>query len=261
MGGGNPAPLFTYNLNKIQMNLKERVYLLKGGREPLTFVLQSRNTRRSPLLWFDEEKGINRPLRYARNQRSPFEDEQDDSAIVEPIVFENGVLKVSKTDTVLHKFLEMHPKNGILFEEFVAERDAEKEIEDMNYEVDALIAAREMSVDKCEEILRELIGNRVDNMTSKELRRDIMVYARNNPYELLTLAGDPDVKMKNNIAKLFELNIIQFRNKDRDVFFNLPNSKKRLMTIPEGEEKFACVKEYFETEEGEPIYNKLCREL
>lgn len=243
------------------MELKQKIYLLKGGNEPLTFVLQSRHTRRSPLLWFDEELKINRPLRYARNQRSPFEDEQDQNAIVEPIVFENGVLKVDKTDTILQKFLEYHPKNGILFEEFLAERDAEKDIEDMNYEVDALVAAREMSIDKCEEILRELIGNRVDNMTSKEVRRDIMVYARNNPYELLTLAGDPEVKMRNNIAKLFDLNIIQFRNKGRDVFFNLPNSKKRMMSVPEYEEGLTAVKKFFETEEGEPIYNKLIREL
>ena len=245
----------------MKTNLKERIYLLKGGREPLTFVLQSRNSRRSPLLWFDEEKGINRSLRYARNQRSPFEDEQDDNAIVEPIMFENGTLKVSKTDTVLQKFLELHPKNGVLFEEFVPERDAEKEIEEMNYEVDALIAAREMSIDKCEEILRELIGNRVENMTSKEVRRDILVFARNNPYDLLTMAGDPDVQMKNNIAQFFDMNIIQFRNKNKDVYFNLPNNKKRMLTVPEGEDGMDAVKLFFETEEGEPIYNKLCREL
>ena len=241
--------------------LTEKIYVLKNGKSPLTFVLQSRHSRRSPLLWFDEEKGVNRTLRYARNQRSPFEDEQDDNAIVEPIMFENGVLKVSKTDTVLHKFLELHPKNGSVFEEFIAERDAEKEIEEMNYEVDALIAAREMSIDKCEEILRELIGNRVENMTSKEVRRDILVFARNNPYDLLTMAGDPDVQMKNNIAQFFDMNIIQFRNKNKDVYFNLPNNKKRMLTVPEGEDGMDAVKLFFETEEGEPIYNKLCREL
>ena len=241
--------------------LTEKIYVLKNGKSPLTFVLQSRHSRRSPLLWFDEEKGVNRTLRYARNQRSPFEDEQDDNAIVEPIMFENGVLKVSKTDTVLHKFLELHPKNGSVFEEFIPERDAEKEIEEMNYEVDALIAAREMSIDKCEEILRELIGNRVENMTSKEVRRDILVFARNNPYDLLTMAGDPDVQMKNNVAKFFDMNIIQFRNKNKDVYFNLPNNKKRMITVPEGEDGMDAVKLFFETEEGEPIYNKLCREL
>ncbi len=53
-------------------------------------MLASRNSRRFPLLWFDEEKGEQRALRYARNQQSPFEDEQDGNAILEPIVFEDG---------------------------------------------------------------------------------------------------------------------------------------------------------------------------
>lgn len=245
----------------MKIQLRERIYLLKGGKEPLTFVLKSRHSKNSPLLYFDEEKGLNRTLRYARNQKSPFEDEQDDNAILEPIMFENGVLKVDKHDTVLQKFLDMHPDKGRIFEEFVPEKDAERDIEDINYEVDALIAAREMSIEKCEEILRELIGNRVDNMTSKEVRRDVLVFARNNPYELLTMAGDPQVKMKNNIAMFFDMNIIQFRNKGKDVYFNLPNNKKRMLTVPDGEDGYESVKIYFESEEGESIYNKLCREL
>jgi hypothetical protein len=245
----------------MKQQLKDRVYLLKGGKEPLNFVLQSRHSRRSPLLWFDEEKGLNKPLRYARNQRSPFQDEQDDNAIVEPIVFENGVLKVDRTNTVLQEFLKYHPGNGRIFEEFVPERDAEKDIEEMNSEVDALIAAREISIEKCEEIMREVIGGRVDNLSSKELRRDTLIYARNYPQEFLLMAGDPNVKMKNDVYTMFDIGVIQFRNKDRDVYFNLPNNKKRMIVIPEGEDKYAAVIEYFKTEEGEPVYNKLHREL
>lgn len=245
----------------MKIQLKERIYFLRGGKEPLTYVLKSRNSRKSPLLYFDEEKGVNRALRYARNQKSPFEDEQDDNAIIEPIMFENGILKVDKHDTVLQKFLEIHPENGSIFEEFVPEKDAEAEIEQFNYEVDALIAAREMSIDQCEEILRELVGNKVDSMTSKEVRRDVMVFARTNPYDLLTMSGDPVVQMRNNIAKFFSMNIIQMRNKGRDVYYNLPNNKKRMLTVPEGEDPQEAVKLYFETEEGEPVYNKLCREL
>ena len=70
-----------------------------------------------PLLYFDEETGINRPLRYARNQNSPFQDEQDDNAILEPIVFEDGFLFVPKTNQILQKFLALHPANGSIFVE------------------------------------------------------------------------------------------------------------------------------------------------
>ena len=73
-----------------------KAYRLKKDNSPLTFMLPTRNTKRYPLLWFDEETGVNRPLRYARNQKTPFEDEQDGNAIVEPIIFEDGMLYVPK---------------------------------------------------------------------------------------------------------------------------------------------------------------------
>ena len=76
--------------------IKDRMYLLKGRGNPLTDVLQSKSTRKKPLLWWDEEKGINREMRYASNQESVFVDEQDDNAILEHIIFENGGLFVSK---------------------------------------------------------------------------------------------------------------------------------------------------------------------
>ena len=65
----------------------DKVYKLTRSAAPLSFMLPVRNSRRFPLLFFDEEKGTNRALRYARNQRSPFEDEQDGNAIIEAIIF------------------------------------------------------------------------------------------------------------------------------------------------------------------------------
>ena len=81
----------------MKKELKDRIYVLKGNTAPLSFMLASRHTRRYPLLHFDNTTQINRELRYARNQKSPFVDEQDNNAIVEPIVFEDGILAVSTT--------------------------------------------------------------------------------------------------------------------------------------------------------------------
>ena len=60
----------------------DKQYKLLGDTAPLSYMLASRHTRRFPLLWFDEEKGENRALRYARNQKSPFEDEQDGNCYI-----------------------------------------------------------------------------------------------------------------------------------------------------------------------------------
>ena len=83
----------------------DKAYRLLLRQIPLTYMLASRHTNRSPLLWFDEEKGVNRPLRYARNQKSPFEDEQDGNAVLEPVMFEDGMLSVPRTNQALQKFL------------------------------------------------------------------------------------------------------------------------------------------------------------
>ena len=103
----------------------DKVYKLKKEAAPLSYMLPTRNTQRFPLLWFDEEKGVNRPLRYAKNQRSPFEDEQDGNAIVEPIIFEDGFLTVPRSNQVLQKFLHYHPYNGKSFIEVNKEKYAE----------------------------------------------------------------------------------------------------------------------------------------
>ena len=121
---------------------KAKAYRLKGDKSPLSYMLSSRHSQRSPLLHFDEEQGNNRPLRYARNQKSPFEDEQDGNAILEPIVFEDGMLSVSKENQVLQKFLELHPSNGYVFEEINHERDAAVELEWVEFELEAQIEAK-----------------------------------------------------------------------------------------------------------------------
>ena len=99
---------------KPKLNLEDKAYKLTREVAPLSLILASRHTNRVPLLYFDEETGVNRPLRYARNQNSPFQDEQDDNAILEPIVFEDGFLFVPRTNQVLQKFLSYHPGNGLI---------------------------------------------------------------------------------------------------------------------------------------------------
>ena len=56
--------------------IKDRTYYLISERQPITYTLASKHGVRHPLLWFDEEKGYARELRYASNQPSPFIDEQ-----------------------------------------------------------------------------------------------------------------------------------------------------------------------------------------
>ncbi len=168
-------------------NLKDKTYLLKQDKTPVSFFIQSRSNKRRQLLHFDEEKGINRPLRYSKNQKSIFEDEQDGTAILEPIVMEDGKMNIPKTNPILQQFMDFHPDNikngGTLFYEFDPQKAAEERINNLNLEVDALVAARSLELTKMQSIARVHLDGNVDKMTSAELKHDILLFARNYPQE------------------------------------------------------------------------------
>ena len=92
---------------ELSWEIKDRHYLLKGNLSPLTYILRGKSTRRQPLLYFDEDKGHNREIRYATNQKSVFVDEQDGYSMLGHIVFENGILHVPKNQQALQKLLSL----------------------------------------------------------------------------------------------------------------------------------------------------------
>ena len=241
--------------------MKDRVYILKSKSTPLSFMLASRNTRRFPLMYFDEDKGVNRSLRYARNQKTPFEDEQDDNAILEPVVFEDGFLRVSKNNPVLQWFLSLHPGFGKVFEEVNTEKDAVQDVYNMDVELDAEIAAREMSIDVAESIARVIMGADVSRMTSAEIKRDIRMYSRRNPVEFLEMLDDPMIKLQSLSQRALDENILILKNKGRDVYFNLKDNKKKMITVPFEEKPVTAIAAYLQTDEGIEVMSMLEKKL
>lgn len=228
----------------------DRIYKLKGSSTPLSYTLPSRNTRRYPLLWFDEESNTNRPLRYAINQKSPFEDEQDGNAIVEPIIFENGFLRVPKTNPVLQEFLHYHPLNGRTFVEVDNERDAQKEVENLSSEVDALIQARQLSIEQLEVVSRVLFGKDPSKYTTAELKRDVLVFAKKDPKAFLSVIEDPMLKLQANVHIFFENKLLTFRNGQKEVWFNTTSNKKKMLTVPYGQDPYFTVADFLKSDEG-----------
>jgi len=228
----------------------DKFYKLKGKAAPLSYTLPSRNTKRYPLLWFDEENNINRPLRYAINQKTPFEDEQDGNAIVEPIIFENGFLSVPKNNPVLQQFLHFHPLNGISFAEVDYEKDATQEVESLSAEVDALIEARQLSLEQLETVCRVLFGKDPARYTSAELKRDVLIYAKRDPRGFLNMLSDPMLKLQSNVHVFFESKLLNFRNGRKEVWFNTNSNKKKMLTVPYGEDPYFSVANFFKSDEG-----------
>jgi len=229
--------------------LTDKVYRLLGTA-PLSYTIASRNNPRFPLMWFDEEKQKNRALRYATNQNSPFEDEQDGNAILEPIVFEDGFLNVEKRNVALQKFLHYHPHNGTLFAELDKEKDASAEVQDLNMEVDALIEARSLDIGQIEMITRVLFGTDPSTISTAELKRDILVFAKRYPSDFLNAINDPELKFQAKVRTFFENGHISVRNNNKELWYNTSTNKKKMCSIPFNGDPFDTAMSFLMSDEG-----------
>lgn len=228
----------------------DKLYKLTRNAAPLSFMLPTRHSRRFPLLYFDESQGTNRTLRYARNQKSPFEDEQDGNVIMEPVIFEDGFLRVPKNNPVLQEFLHYHPLNGKKFVEVNEEKDAAEEVNQFNIEVDALIEARKLTISQVENIGRVLLGIDTSRVTTAELRRDILIYVKRDPSGFMKMVNDPMLKLQSKVKLFFDKSLLSFRNKRKEVWFNTTNNKKKMLTVPYGEDPLYIVSSYLQSDDG-----------
>lgn len=227
----------------------DKVYKLKIGN-PLSYTLASRNHPRFPLMWFDEKNNVNRALRYATNQKSPFEDEQDGNFIIEPIIFEDGFLRVPKNNPVLQQFLHYHPLNGTIFTEVDKEKDAAAEVQDLDLEIEALVEARQLTLDQIETLTRVMFGKDPSTVSTAELKRDILVFAKKDPKEFLNILNDPELKFQAKVRTFFENKLLILRNGDKEVWFNTATNKKKMLSVPFGEDPYEMVAHFLQSDEG-----------
>ena len=236
--------------------IKDRTYYLTGAHNPLTYTLSSRHTSRYPLLWFNKETGDQKEIRYATNQNSPFVDEQKGEATLGHIMFKNGTLFVPKEKQNLQKLLSLyHPGLNYKYAEFDAVITANNELEDLDIQIDALIAAREIDIDQAEAILRVEIGSAVSGMSSKEIRRDLLLFAKRNPGLFIELANDENVQLRNFAIKASEAGIIKLSQDQRTFMWGTNNAK--LMTVPFDENPYSAMAAFFKTDEGVEIFKSI----
>ena len=240
--------------------IKDRTYFLKGNISPIRFSIPTKHNRRYPLLWFDETTGTQKEIRYATNQNSVFLEDQKGEATLGHIVFENGTLFVPKEKQNLQKLLSLyHPYLNKKYQEFDAVLEAEDELDDLEIQLDAMTAARNIDIDQAEAILRVELGSKVSEMSSKELKRDLLIFSKNNPKLFLELANDENVQLRNFAIKATEANIIKLSQDQRD--FKWASNGKKLMTVPFDENPYSAMAAFFKTEEGVEIYKSIEKKI
>ena len=245
---------------KPSWEIKDRNYFLKGNKSPLTFTIPSRHTMKHSLLYFDEEQGAQRELRYATNQASPFVDEQKGQATMGHITFRNGTLHVPKEQQNLQKILSLyHPLRKSIYSEFNAIEEAGDDLEILDLQIDALNAARSMDIDQAEAILRVELGSKVASMSSKELRRDLLLFARSNPGLFINLANDENVVLRNFGIRASEVGIIKLSQDQRT--FTWGSNGRKLMNVPFDENPYSAFAAFLKTDEGVEIYKSIDKKL
>ena len=235
--------------------IKNRTYLLDGNKKPLSKMIKS-----AGIYYFDEELGYERELKYCENQRSCFVDEMQGDQRLSHIIFRNGALVVPKNKVTLQKLLSLyHPYRDITYSEWKPQIKAQDDLVDINLEVDALIAARNMDIDMAEAVMRAEIGSKVSKMSSKELKRDLLVFAKKNPKLLLALANDDDVQLRNFGIKATELGILKLSSDQRT--FSWGSNNRKLMNVPFDEHPYSALAQWFKTDEGMEIYSNIEKRL
>ena len=180
--------------------VKDRMYELTGNNRPIVRIMKRKN-----LYWFDKEKGYQREMAYAVNQKTPFVDEFKGRVRPGHIIFRDGILFVEKENTVLQQLLSIyHPDKNLIYREVDNEVDAEADLDVFELEIDALNAAAEMEVEQMEAIMRVELGSKVSDMSSKELKRDCLIFAKKNPLLFLELVEDENVELRNFGIKAVE---------------------------------------------------------
>jgi len=179
---------------------------------------------------------------------------------LEHIVFRSGALFVPKEQTVLQKLLTLyHPHKDNLYYEYKPVEIAANQIDFLEMEVDALVAAKNLEIDMAEAIMRVEMGSRVTEMSSKELRRDLLLYARRNPRLFLELLNDDNVVLRNFGIKATEAGIIKLSSDQRT--FNWGTNDRKLMTVPFDEHPYSALAQWFKTDEGMEIYSNIEKRL
>jgi hypothetical protein len=238
---------------------KDRNYYLLGNKNPLTYTIISRHTSRYPLVWFDPKKGYEREMRYATNQKSVFVDEQKGTSTLSHIVFSEGHLFVPKEKRNLQELLLKHPHRNLIFGEHDAVVEAEDQYDSLELEIAAMNMAYDMDIDKAEAILRTEIGSDVNKLSSKELKRDLLLFAKKSPSLFLDLAEDENVELRNIAIISVESGIVSLSQDQRS--FSWASNNKKLMKVPFDENPYSAMAAWFKTDEGVEVYNSIMKKL
>ena len=147
----------------------------------------------------------------------------------------------------------------MIYKEHDEVKNANADLEYLEAEVEALVASKQIEIDQAEAILRVEQGSGVNKMSSKEIRRDVMLMARNNPYLFLELLQDDSVQLRDLGVKATEAGIIKLSPDNR--VFSWASNGRKLFSVPFEEHPYSALAAWFKTDEGMEVLITIQKKL
>lgn len=250
----------TWKEIKKSWTVKPRTYILKGSAQPPLRQIRSMHTQQNHLMYWDEEAGVNRELRYYAGAKSPFIEEQPLEGItIEHIFFKEGFLFTSRQDVALQQFLAIHPDNGSIFIELVPEQEAEAAVEDFEARAKAYALVGELSLEEIEAIIYNEVGDQVFKTSSKELKRDLWIIADEDPLYLIDLADNQMTLLKFIARKAEKFNVVKVADVGRTIKWS--STSKKICSVDVDDTPLSALAAFFLTDDGVAVLKKIKEKL
>jgi len=107
--------------------------------------------------------------------------------------------------------------------------------------------------------LRVEQGSQVSSYKSAQIKRDILLFAKEQPQLFLELVKDDNVQLRNVAIKAVEANVINLDSEQRNFYWT--SNKKKLMTVPFDENPYSAFAAFLRTDEGTEIFKSIEKKL
>jgi hypothetical protein len=215
--------------------------------------------RQKSVLVFDEGQGYNREIRYARGERSIFVDEQSTTARRETIVFRDKNLLVNPNQPELLAYLRAHPDNvangGRVFNEVNNQSTAEEDVENEFLVHDAIGLIRSAAI---EELMPMVLSYGIDStMSSMEIKKELLKFAKGNPKNFMELYDSPVVQIKADVLTAIDFQILLA--KADGMYWGDNNAL--ICPTPMGQNSVEVFTRFLMTDRGNSVRDELQRQI
>ena len=160
-----------------------------------------------------------------------------------------------------HKYFveTVYPYKDKIYEEYNPVEISINETEQIELEIEALLIAKQMDINEAEAVLRVEQGSAVDKLSSSELKRDLLIFAKKKPALFIELANDDNVELRNIGIKATQAGIIKLSKDQRT--FTYGDGNRKLMTVPFDEHPYSALAAFFKTDEGMEVLKHVTKKM